>query len=93
MADGGNLSDQSEVCNPYPLACAPWRFRVLAEWQGVRVRVETFQHKRDAKDLRNRLRERYGKFGVTFFIGFDPPRPRWAQLKAHLNKIARGEEP
>lgn len=63
-----------------------WRYRVIAEFGDVAVRVESFRKKSEAKALRNRLRERYGDLAI-FRLSYSMPRPRWRQVKAELNRL------
>lgn len=73
--------------------CDPRRYRVLAAWRGARVRVDAFYDKMAAKDLRDRLRERFGSLGAVFYIRHDPPEPRWKQVKTELIRQLREKAP
>lgn len=62
-----------------------WRFVVKFRVGEMHGKVAWFYLKKDAKDLRARLRAQYPE--IEFWILYDAPKPRWKQVKAHINAV------
>jgi hypothetical protein len=75
-----HLAPTPPECNHPIVGNDGWRYVLRAFFADTKVTVRAFGKKSDAKALRNQLRSRFPE--IEFAILYDPPRPRWRQMKA-----------